>query len=200
VKSSRHRHYHRIRTLPNALSAARVVLALVAAVVFLLIGPRLLPVLICVFASLLDILDGWLARRRGEVTRLGEHLDPLADKILITVIFLALVWFLRDGWIALLVALLLLREWGITWLRQLVQQRHGFTLPADRLGKWKMLSESLSGNVFLFWLSRLPAELAPGRAFITTLVAALAVTLLLSYAGAARMLIRASRRAASTAS
>lgn len=176
-----------------------MVLALVAAVLFLLNGPRLLPVLICVFASLLDILDGWLARRRGEVTRLGEHLDPLADKILVTVIFLALVWFLRDGWIALLVALLLLREWGITWLRQLVQQRHGFTLPADRLGKWKMLSESLSGNVFLFWLSRLPAELAPGQAFTTILVAALAVTLLLSYAGAARMLIRASRRAGSTA-
>lgn len=200
MKSTRHRHYHRIRTLPNALSAARMVLALVAAILFLLSGPRLLPVLICVFASLLDLVDGWLARRRGEVTRLGEHLDPLADKILITVVFLALAWFLRDGWIALLVALLLAREWGITWLRQLVQQRRGFTLPADRLGKWKMLSESLSGNVFLFWLSRLPPGQAPGRAFMTILVAALAVTLLLSYAGAARMLIRASRRADSAAS
>lgn len=200
MKSSRHRQYHRIRTLPNALSAARMVLAIVAAVLFLLTGPRLLPVLICVLASLLDVLDGWLARRRGEVTRLGEHLDPLADKVLITVIFLALVWFLRDAWITVLVALLLLREWGITWLRQFIQQRHGFTLPADRLGKWKMLSETLSGNVFLFWLSRLPAQRAPGGAFTAILVAALAVTLMLSYAGAARMLIRASRRAGSTAS
>jgi len=189
VKPRRNIPYDRVRTVPNALSAARVLLALAAAVLFLLWGPHLLPVFMCVAASLLDLLDGWLARRMGQVTRLGEHLDPLADKILMTVIFLALAWFLRSRLVTAMVALLLLREWGITWLREHFQRRTGQSLPADQLGKWKMLAQALFGNVFLFWLSFMTDPRVHGDFYLGALSGALALILFLSFFSAIRYLL-----------
>lgn len=180
----------RIRTWPNALSAFRLALALVAAILFLAFGLVLAPILLSVFASLLDVLDGWLARRLQQISRLGEHLDPLADKVLITVVFGALACFLREPWVWVLVGLLLLREWGITWLREALKRRRNLTLPAGRIGKWKMLSQSLFGNLFLFWMSRAP-DARPGEAgFALSLAAALGLILVLSYTSAFRYLVR----------
>ena len=180
--------------MPNALTAARMGMALLAAVLFLAMGPHLFPILICMAASLLDFWDGWIARRTGQVSRLGEHLDPLADKILVTVIFLALAFFLRQPWVWVLVTLLLLREWSVTWLRERLQQRHRLTLSAGRLGKWKMLAQSLFGNGFLAWLSLSGRHEPLDSAYLPTLVAALALILLLSYVSAARYIMRASRQ------
>jgi CDP-diacylglycerol--glycerol-3-phosphate 3-phosphatidyltransferase len=190
VKDSRHPHYHRIRTWPNALSAARGVMAILAAALFAFMGLRLLPVLICIAASLLDLLDGWLARRTGQISRLGEHLDPLADKVLITVIYLALALFLNDRLVLLLVFLLLLREWGITWIREHYQQRYAITLPAGRLGKWKMLSQGFFGIFFLLWMSLRPERRPPDPLFMPMLLVALSLVLVLSYASALRYVVR----------
>ncbi len=161
-------------------------MALVAAVLFLLTGPTLLPIVLCVSAGLLDLLDGWFARRMGQVSRLGEHLDPLADKVLNTVIYLALALFLGNTWVLIMVILLLLREWGMTWVRGHFQQRHDITLPAGKLGKWKMLFQSLFGNGFLLWLSLRPDRRPPDAAFLPTLLLALGLILLLSYLSAFR--------------
>ncbi|MBM4118297.1 hypothetical protein FJ251_11265 [bacterium] len=180
----------RIRTWPNALSAVRLAMALTAALLFLAFGLVLAPVLLCVTASLLDVLDGWLARRLQQISRLGEHLDPLADKVLITVVFSALAFFLGEPWVWVLVALLLLREWGITWLREALKRRRDLTLPAGRIGKWKMLTQSLFGNFFLLWMSRAP-DARPGEAgFALSLGAALGLILVLSYTSAVRYLLR----------
>jgi CDP-diacylglycerol--glycerol-3-phosphate 3-phosphatidyltransferase len=178
---------------------ARIGMALVAAVLFAMTGPGLLPILICVVAAFLDLLDGWIARRTGQISRLGEHLDPLADKILTSVVFMALALFLGKTWILLLVLLLLLREWGMTWVRERFQQRHAVTLPASRLGKWKMLSQSLFGNFFLFWLSLSRDGSLPDANFLPTLASALLLILLLSYISAAHYVLslrRAARQAA----
>jgi CDP-diacylglycerol--glycerol-3-phosphate 3-phosphatidyltransferase len=192
VKHRKNPSYGRIRTWPNAVSALRLALALAAAVLFLAFGLILAPILLSVVASLLDFLDGWLARRMRQITRLGEHLDPLADKVLVTVVFGALAWFLRELWVSVAVSLLLLREWGITWLREFVQRRQQLTLPAGRMGKWKMLSQSLFGNLFLFWMSRAP-DARPGEGtFLPTLGLALGLILVLSYASAIRYLGRLS--------
>jgi CDP-diacylglycerol--glycerol-3-phosphate 3-phosphatidyltransferase len=164
-------------------------MALAAAILFALMGPALLPILICVAAGLLDLLDGWLARRTGQITRLGEHLDPLADKVLNTVIFLALAAFLANGWVTAMVLLLLLREWGITVLREWLQ-RKGRSLPADRLGKWKMLSQSLFGNAFLIWLNLIREIGLQRETLLPTLLVALGFILLLSYISAIRYLAR----------
>jgi len=186
VNPSSHPSYQRIRTIPNALTALRLLLALVAALLFIFNGLTLLPIILSVAAALLDILDGWVARRMRQISKLGEHLDPLADKVLITVVFGALAFFLQELWVTLLVILLLIREWGMTWLREFVQRRRDFTMPAGNIGKWKMVTQSLFGNVFLFWMSRAPSHHPTESYFNPSLAAALALILLLSYVSAFR--------------
>ena len=175
---------------------ARIAMAVFAAILFMSAGwPRMFPIMICVAASLLDLVDGWLARRMGQISRLGEHLDPLADKILSTVIFLALAYFLQRNSVLVLVLLLLLREWGITGIRERYQKRYAVTLPAGKLGKWKMLSQGLFGNIFLFWLSFTHQGVALPTNYLPTLIGALGLILFLSYISAIRYLL-ALRRAA----
>jgi CDP-diacylglycerol--glycerol-3-phosphate 3-phosphatidyltransferase len=89
-------------------------------------------------ASLTDWLDGYLARRRRQVTWLGQMLDPIADKLLTSAAFISLVQLgLAPAW---MVALIVGREFGVTALRSLAYNR-GITMPASRLGKMKMVSQ-----------------------------------------------------------
>jgi CDP-diacylglycerol--glycerol-3-phosphate 3-phosphatidyltransferase len=89
-------------------------------------------------ASLTDLLDGYLARRAGEVTRIGKLLDPLADKILVTFAFVALLALDRlPLWAVPLVAFILMREIAVTSLRAMASAE-GVVLQASQLGKWKM--------------------------------------------------------------
>ena len=79
--------------LPNALTFLRIVLVPVLVTVLLtrMKGGTLIGSLIFGLAVLTDWLDGWLARRRNQVTRLGILLDPIADKLLTSAAFLSLV-------------------------------------------------------------------------------------------------------------
>ncbi len=182
-----------MRTLPNALSAARVLMAAAAAVLFLTRGATITPVVLCTLAAILDHLDGFLARRWGQITRLGEHLDPLADKILVSVIFLALAGFTGNLLLWIVVILLLIREWGITWLREAYKRNTGESIPADSLGKWKMITQALFGNFFLLWLALLPQGSEPSFLFRTLLVIALLIILALSYTSGLRYFLRMRR-------
>jgi CDP-diacylglycerol--glycerol-3-phosphate 3-phosphatidyltransferase len=87
--------------------------------------------------SLTDLLDGWLARRGGTVTRVGKLLDPLADKLLLMTALLLLVALDRiPAWGVPLVVLILGREIAVTGLRALASLE-GIVLGASSLGKWK---------------------------------------------------------------
>src|SRR5918992_1716154 len=79
--------------LPNALSLGRIFLVPLLVVVLLtkLEGKELVGAAIFGLASLTDWLDGYLARRRQQITALGQVIDPLADKLLTSAAFLALV-------------------------------------------------------------------------------------------------------------
>jgi CDP-diacylglycerol--glycerol-3-phosphate 3-phosphatidyltransferase len=89
-------------------------------------------------ASLTDWLDGYLARRRKQVTPLGQFMDPLADKLLITAALVSLVQMdLAQSW---MVVVILGREIAVTVLRSVAQSR-GVSIPASPLGKFKMASE-----------------------------------------------------------
>ena len=89
-------------------------------------------------ASLTDWLDGYLARRRRQVTWLGQILDPIADKLLTSAAFISLVQLdLAPAWI---VAVIIGREFAITGLRSLAYTK-GITMPASPLGKIKMASQ-----------------------------------------------------------
>lgn len=75
--------------LPNAISAARIILAPLIAVLPLIASPgwRLVAFVVYVIVAVSDYWDGWLARTRGLVTDLGKALDPLADKLLLLATF-----------------------------------------------------------------------------------------------------------------
>src|SRR5437588_1332448 len=89
-------------------------------------------------ASITDGIDGYIARRRGQITTMGILLDPLADKLLIAAAFVTLVQFnprLVPAWIAVVV---IGREFLVSGLRSIAASQ-GFTIEASDWGKFKMV-------------------------------------------------------------
>ncbi len=87
-----------------------------------------------VLASITDGLDGYLARRRGQITTMGMLLDPLADKIMVAGAMIALVAYNPEVvkvWIAVVI---IAREFLISGLRSIAASE-GFTIQASDLGK-----------------------------------------------------------------
>jgi len=94
-------------------------------------------------ASITDGIDGYLARRRGQITTMGMLLDPLADKLLIAAAFVTLVQFnpsLVPAWMAVVIVA---REFLVSGLRSIAASE-GFTIEASDLGKFKMVVQILS--------------------------------------------------------
>jgi CDP-diacylglycerol--glycerol-3-phosphate 3-phosphatidyltransferase len=111
-------------------------------------------------ASLTDWLDGYLARRRKQVTTLGQLMDPLADKLLITAALVSLVQMdLAPAW---MVAVVLGREFAVTVLRSLAHSR-GVAIPASPLGKFKMVSQVVAIMLLILASEDLPLFLTLGR-------------------------------------
>jgi CDP-diacylglycerol---glycerol-3-phosphate 3-phosphatidyltransferase len=142
--------------LPNTLTLVRMFLVPLLVVVLLtefegrrILGmpKELVGAAIFGLASITDWLDGYLARRRRQVTWLGQVLDPIADKLLTSAAFISLVQLgLAPAW---MVALIIGREFVITALRSLAYTK-GFTIPASPLGKAKMASQVTAILVLLF--------------------------------------------------
>ena len=89
-----------------------------------------------VLASITDGLDGYLARRRGQITTMGMLLDPLADKIMVTAAFVALVAYNPEVVKVWIVVVIIGREFLISGLRSIAASE-GFTVTASELGKLK---------------------------------------------------------------
>jgi CDP-diacylglycerol--glycerol-3-phosphate 3-phosphatidyltransferase len=99
---------------------------------------QLLGTVIFVVAALSDGIDGYIARSRKMVTRLGTLLDPLADKLLIATVLIALVDIGKlDAWVAICI---ISREFAVTGLRQ-VALLEGRVLAASAWGKWKTMTQ-----------------------------------------------------------
>lgn len=133
--------------LPNSLTLVRMFLVPLLVVVLLTefegrrilwLPKELVGAAIFAVASMTDWLDGYLARRRRQVTWLGQMLDPIADKLLTSAAFISLVQLgLAPAW---MVALIIGREFAVTGLRSLAYNRN-ITMPASPLGKIKMASQ-----------------------------------------------------------
>ena len=133
--------------LPTTLTLVRIFLVPLLVVVLLTefagrqifgVPKELIGAAIFGVASITDWLDGYLARRRRQVTWLGQVLDPIADKLLTSAAFISLVQLgLAPAW---MVALIIGREFAITGLRSLAYTK-GITIPASPLGKIKMGSQ-----------------------------------------------------------
>jgi len=104
---------------------------------------ELLASAIFIVASITDGIDGYLARRRGQITTMGMLLDPLADKLLIAAAFVTLVQFnpaLVPAWMAVVI---IGREFLVSGLRAIAASE-GFTIEASDLGKFKMFVQIVS--------------------------------------------------------
>ncbi len=104
---------------------------------------ELLASLLFIAAAMTDGIDGYLARKRDQITTIGILLDPLADKLLIAAAFVTLVQLnpsLVPAWIAVVV---IGREFMVSGLRSIAASE-GFTIEASQLGKLKMVSQIVS--------------------------------------------------------
>lgn len=104
---------------------------------------EILASLLFIAASITDGIDGYIARKRGQITTIGMLLDPLADKLLIAAAFVTLVQFnprLVPPWIAVVI---IGREFLVSGLRGIAASE-GFTIEASDLGKFKMLVQIIS--------------------------------------------------------
>src|SRR5213080_3428088 len=104
---------------------------------------ELLAAALFIAASITDGIDGYLARRRGQITTMGILLDPLADKLLIAAAFITLVQFnphMVPAWIAVVI---IGREFLVSGLRSIAASE-GFTIEASDLGKFKMVVQIVS--------------------------------------------------------
>src|SRR5438105_8998278 len=124
--------------LPNALTLIRIFLVPILVAVLLTKYDVKIAVAIFLGASLTDLLDGYLARKRGQVTTLGTLLDPVADKLLISSAFISLVQLqVVAAWV---VVIIVGREFAVTGLRSIASAQ-GFTIDASDLGKMKMVTQ-----------------------------------------------------------
>ncbi len=106
-------------------------------------GEKELLASVFIAASITDGIDGYLARKRGQITTIGMLLDPLADKLLIAAAFVTLVQFnpsLVPAWVAVVI---IAREFLVSGLRSIAASE-GFTIEASDLGKFKMLVQIVS--------------------------------------------------------
>ena len=133
--------------LPNSLTVMRIFLVPLLVVVLLTqfegrmifgVPKEIVGAAIFGIASLTDWADGYLARRRKQITPFGQLIDPLADKLLILAALFSLVQMeLVDAWMA---TVIIGREFAVTVFRSIAYAR-GVVIPASPLGKIKMVAE-----------------------------------------------------------
>ncbi|MGI8556027.1 MAG: CDP-diacylglycerol--glycerol-3-phosphate 3-phosphatidyltransferase [Pyrinomonadaceae bacterium] len=135
--------------LPNYITLARIFLVplLVAVLLapvsedYFVIERYSLAIGIFLAASLTDILDGHLARRRNQVSKLGALLDPIADKLLVSAALIVLVEkHLAPSWA---VVIILGREFAVTGLRS-IAAAEGLVISAQKIGKIKMWAQCVA--------------------------------------------------------
>lgn len=143
--------------LPNSLTVLRIFFVPLLVVVLLTRQPNwniwglpidfeVLGVAILLIAALTDVMDGYLARTRKEITTLGILLDPIADKLLISAAFVSLVAMnLVPAW---MVVVIIGREFVVTGLRDIAVSE-GLVIPASALGKTKMILQVIAGCIVI---------------------------------------------------
>jgi CDP-diacylglycerol--glycerol-3-phosphate 3-phosphatidyltransferase len=127
--------------LPNTLTLARIFLVPLVVAVLLTVEIRTWAfwgASLFLAAALTDLLDGYLARRRKQVTTLGRLLDPIADKLLISSALISLVQLrIAPAW---MVVIIIGREFAVSGLRS-IAAHEGFSIDVSTLGKGKMVTQ-----------------------------------------------------------
>jgi CDP-diacylglycerol---glycerol-3-phosphate 3-phosphatidyltransferase len=124
--------------LPNFLTLSRIFLTPILVVVLLtkIEGKEIYGALIFCVAALTDYFDGYFARKRNQVTTIGKLLDPIADKLLVSSVFISLVELgLAPAW---MVVIIVGREFAVSGIRSIAASL-GHVMPANWFGKTKMV-------------------------------------------------------------
>ncbi len=135
--------------LPNKLTVLR--LFLVPAIIITLLLPvniytNIIGAVIFLAASLTDMLDGKIARKRGLVTDFGKFLDPLADKFMVIAAYVSIIFRSADEQIIFytfmpLLTITIFRELAVASIRLVASKSAGVVVPANYLGKVKTVSQ-----------------------------------------------------------
>ncbi len=125
--------------LPTILTFSRIIL--IPFFVWITPTSPILGVALFLIASVTDFLDGYLARRSGQITKFGIILDPIADKILVISALILLVDMVRiSAWIAMVI---IVREFMVTAIR-VVALSKDIVIPAETGGKLKTAAQMTS--------------------------------------------------------
>jgi CDP-diacylglycerol--glycerol-3-phosphate 3-phosphatidyltransferase len=140
-----------LAALPNLLTLLRI--GLVPVLVGVLLDPtpvaRAIAAACFLLACVTDFLDGWLARRHGITTALGQLLDPLADKLIVAAALIMLSAVPPEPRVpVLMTVVIVLRELAVTGLRG-IASHGGVLLPAQELGKYKMIFQMFALEALL---------------------------------------------------
>lgn len=137
--------------LPNSITMSRI--AMIPLLLWILSPhfpwqghagePEILASILFVLASITDGLDGYLARKRSQITTMGMLLDPIADKIMVTSALIALVAYNPEVVKVWIVVVIIGREFLISGLRSIASSE-GFTIQASDLGKLKTVIQIVS--------------------------------------------------------
>jgi CDP-diacylglycerol--glycerol-3-phosphate 3-phosphatidyltransferase len=140
--------------LPNSLTLLRIFIVPLLVVVLLTrfsedwvgLPQHIAGVSLFLFAACTDALDGWVARKRKQVSKLGILLDPIADKLLISSAFISLVENdLAPAWA---VVIIIGREFAVSGLRSIAASE-GWAIPASKAGKIKMFSQVVTISLLI---------------------------------------------------
>jgi CDP-diacylglycerol--glycerol-3-phosphate 3-phosphatidyltransferase len=133
--------------LPNSITLSRI--AMIPLLLWMLSAhfpwrgdgeQEILASVLFVLASITDGLDGYLARKRAQITTMGMLLDPIADKIMVTAALVALVNYNPQVIKVWIVVIIIGREFLISGLRSIASSE-GFTIQASDLGKLKTVTQ-----------------------------------------------------------
>ena len=141
----------RVWTIPNIITYARIGTVPVVAALIMLGGETVLRAALVLFilGALTDCLDGYLARRLNQMSEIGRMLDPIADKVMVTVMLLALAANgTLAGWLLLPAAVIVFREGFVSGLREFMAAK-SITLHVTPIAKWKTATQLVAIGLLL---------------------------------------------------
>jgi len=169
--------------VPNALSAARLILAVLVCA-WIELGWMIPALILFIIAASTDWIDGWWARKYNQVTKLGRILDPFVDKVIICGAMIALVGVPNTPVAAWMTTLVVARELLVTSLRGMVEGKGG-DFSAKQLGKWKMVFQCAAIVSALLQLG----VADPSRILIWTTAVLLVIAILLTVVSGAEYVL-----------
>jgi len=155
----------KVWTTANIVTVVRICFTPVIALLPFIDGywPKLIAFIVFVLVAFTDMLDGYLARSRGEITDLGKLLDPLADKLLLFATLIPIYWISRErqaeygipvwGSIPLWATVLMIgREVAMTIFRQWAKAK-GVVIAAGGAGKLKAVFQNIFVGAVMLWFA-----------------------------------------------